>query len=311
MPETSSTDLLLYWLSARGAMGVATWRAGCRHLSPPPPQGCQDPNEHYLRHYHRFKEGLLRAGHIEFDARETRVQATPPTLIQTGPDTGFLCGARLPDTRDSLEGRGLELQVSPGRSSPALWRVRGHLADLDIRSGRIAVHPERGEAVLRSLPSAGQVLQALPTERPPAAVPWERLEIRTDHASPKARWTELKGLPKTGLYRRAQRKPPDLWLFDGEQARPLPRLDHRRLAHWSTVGRAVGAHLRWNAKAEELDIPVCGARLPMLLDRFLRSASGEEPRFLREKGVLRYRAVGLVRARHVARILEWTLKTDD
>lgn len=307
MAEPKPTDLLLTWLSARGAVGASTWRAGCGNLAPSPPATCRDPKEFTLRWYHRFHEALLRAGHLEWDADGRRVRPVPPTLVQTGPESGFLCGARLPSLVPHLRKRGVLVEVSSGPSGPAVWKVTGDLEALVQGVDRLQVMPERGEAVLRTLPSASEVLRALPPGRATSSGAWERLSVLPG----KVRWEEARGGARAGLLRRAQRRPPEVWLFEGSEERPLASLDHRRLAHWREVGRAEGFRFTWRRADEVLEIPRCGARLPLLVERFLRSATGEEPLYLPQKGVHRYRGIGLPRARHAARILEWTLHIDE
>lgn len=282
MPEQH--DLLLGWLST---VGSATHHRA-RQVA-----DCLDKGEPGRWSVDRLFGELTRGAHVELQRSVWRVVAA--SLVWRS-SRGELYGARDSQLRIDLAREGFTVEETANSLGAALWRVSGDKQHAEAACQRLAVRfaTDRSSELLKGLPTGDVVLRGiepLARQNPTEGRKWARF-------GEKGRWESerQRGQIEPGLWRSLQPSPVFLWCDERGAVRRLFQSEHRWLARWHALRECVSLRL----ESAMLSVPV-NPRLPILIDRALRVASGGE---VQERGdCYCYPEIGASRAREVARIL--------
>jgi len=322
-------DLLLHWFSTRpcGEASTALVTEACTALAQRVNEAQGNEYQNYWR-YH-FLDPLYRLGHVE-RVGQNKWAVLPPTVLWVGGKSqegeAHLYGARSRTLQVQLQQEwGQQFVVVPQDNSPALWKWIGTRADGVglAHSVHSELYEERGDDILKALPSLAEAVQHLCDCRlPTAGEHWEFFQVMSlPSGGVSWRWLSLSSIHSLhpGVYRTEGRYP-TVWVYvssalksSGMQARLLdPRNpDHHRIAQWLELARSHCLRLRYDTVSRTLAVPEVSVSLPVLVDRALRLASGTCPSLVTHgsQRFLAFDNIGRHRARQVARVLGLRLET--
>jgi hypothetical protein len=284
-------DLLLAWLSTVGRAGYAQARRAAESVEPD--SICMG------QAVERGLGELCRAGHIEREKDHWRIVATTLIWRRT---CGELYGARDAILAETLLNEGVSLARVTTELGAEVWRIVGDRLTVEIICERLGIRfcNDRSDQLLAALPSAHTALLAVPPlirRNVPIDRSWQQFLAAGVWGTERARcdlgmglWRSRSPLPFIYLWQEA----------DGS-IRRLDRAEHRWLARWVVVAKGT------NVRIDNMGLAVPQyPRLPVLIDRSLRIASGGYVQKLDQDYF--YPGIDVARAAEIARILGVSLQ---
>jgi hypothetical protein len=315
-------DLLLHWFSTRprGEASTALVTEAGTALAQRASEAQGNEHQSYWR-YH-FLDHLYRLGHVE-PVGQNKWAVLPPTMLWVGGKRQdgevHLYGARSRILQEKLQKEWeQQFAVVPQNNGPALWKWVGTRAEAVelARSMRSELHEERGDDILKILPSLADAVQHLRDwQLPTAQERWKFFRVTSSPGGGiSCDWVTLSGSHSLhpGVYRTVE-KYPTVWVYVSSALKSSIRtslldsrnLDHRWIAQWLELSRSHCLHVRYGTVSRTLAIPDVSVSLPMLVDRALRLASGTCPNLVTydSQRYLAFANIGRRRARLAARVL--------
>jgi hypothetical protein len=292
--DVTTSDKLLFWLSANGAGSWGQFRAAVEDLVDD-----QRENDLYISErlplYQRLKFNLGQLGHVEFDANDAGGwRVSPPVLAMSESDQepmAVLCGARLPSLITRLSNSRCRITRQSIDEAPELIRVASDdMGEIEkIASDMGLIFQQRASTSLlcclprvTSLHSWNCVRAQMPFGRD------TKIE-RFDFAKRSYRWTDSstrEAQHRRGLYRVTRFQRREHYLRANGVVYRVPS----QVGNYFLAAQRERQVLRYDYKRNEFKVSGF-FRPPLLVDRALILCSGVPPSYDRTTSMLMYSGI--------------------